>query len=704
MAVNIPAGVIRHGPTETTGSNYPLGKGRHMMEVKNKMPAPVQITAEQLLREAVDRQLDDLAQIRPQQRVVDEDELQQYRVRKRKEFEDTLRRQRHHIGTWIKYAEWEAAQKEFRRARSVFERALGVDYQNTTLWLKYIEMESKNKFINSCRNLFDRVCLLLPRQEQFWYKYAHMEELLGNYAVQACVLVARELLWCHCAAGARNVYERWMEWNPSDKGWMLYIHFEERCKELERARKVFENWGRLISIVFWWRQVKFCAIRPVSAALQIELLPEDMLDEAFYIKFAQFEERQRETERAKVIYQQALERLPKGESDVLYEKYVTFQKQFGDKEGIEDTVLSKRAFVYEEELHKNSLNYDCWIDYIRLEESRGDIDKIRNTYERALANVPPVAEKRCWKRYVYIWICYALFEELQANDIARCREVYQKMTEVIPHKKFSFAKVWSLYASFEVRQLDLNRARRIFGRAIAECGKPKIFVAYAQLELRLGNIDRCRQIYAKFIELHPFNPRAWIAMIDLEMVAEEQERTRALCELAISMEQMDMPELLWKTYIDLEIGWGALDRARNLYERLVEKTQHVKVFKSYADFEWRVAEDVANSRKVLQRGIEVCKSNSADAERASLLEPSVYLRQHWLSLEREGGDAEAIARVFNMLPKKVKKMRVEKDEETGEETAVETIAFVFPDDPGSVANLKILQAAKLWKRKQAAGV
>lgn len=68
------------------------------------------------------------------------------------------------------------------------------------------------------------------------------------------------------------------------------------------------------------------------------------------------------------------------------------------REGIEDTVLSKRAFVYEEELHKNPLNYDCWIDYIRLEENRGDIDKIRNTYERALANVPPVLEKRCWKR------------------------------------------------------------------------------------------------------------------------------------------------------------------------------------------------------------------------------------------------------------------------------------------------------------------
>lgn len=51
-----------------------------------------------------------------------------------------------------------------------------------------------------------------------------------------------KLLLSDGVAGARNVYERWMEWNPSDKGWMLYVHFEERCKELGRARKVFEKY------------------------------------------------------------------------------------------------------------------------------------------------------------------------------------------------------------------------------------------------------------------------------------------------------------------------------------------------------------------------------------------------------------------------------------------------------------------------------
>jgi len=54
---------------------------------------------------------------------------QQYRVTKRKEFEDQIRRQRQHLGTYMKYAVWEESQNEFERARSVYERCLDVDYR-----------------------------------------------------------------------------------------------------------------------------------------------------------------------------------------------------------------------------------------------------------------------------------------------------------------------------------------------------------------------------------------------------------------------------------------------------------------------------------------------------------------------------------------------------------------------------------------------
>lgn len=46
------------------------------------------------------------------------------------QFEDAIRKQREHIGNWMKYSAWEESQMEFERARSVYERSLEVDYRN----------------------------------------------------------------------------------------------------------------------------------------------------------------------------------------------------------------------------------------------------------------------------------------------------------------------------------------------------------------------------------------------------------------------------------------------------------------------------------------------------------------------------------------------------------------------------------------------
>jgi hypothetical protein len=46
-------------------------------------------------------------------------------------------------------------------------------------------------------------------------------------------------------------------------------------------------------------------------------------------------------------------------------------------------------------------------------------------YERAVANLPPGNDKRFWRRYIYLWIKYALFEELDTGEPERAREVYR---------------------------------------------------------------------------------------------------------------------------------------------------------------------------------------------------------------------------------------------------------------------------------------
>lgn len=137
--------------------------------VKNKAAAPIQISAEQLLREAVERT--DTEVNRPTQRFADIEELKEWQGRKRKEYEDYVRRNRINMNNWMRYAQFELENKEFRRARSIFERALDVDSTSVVLWIRYAESEMKNRNVNHARNLLDRAVTILPRIDKLWYKY-----------------------------------------------------------------------------------------------------------------------------------------------------------------------------------------------------------------------------------------------------------------------------------------------------------------------------------------------------------------------------------------------------------------------------------------------------------------------------------------------------------------------------------------------------
>lgn len=395
-----------------------------------------------------------------------------------------------------------------------------------------------------------------------------------------------------------------------------------------------------------------------------------------------------------MIYKLALDRVPKDQAQDLYRRYIAFEKQHGERDEIEDVVLNKRRGQYEEALRQNPRNYDVWFDYTRLEEAAGEHEKTREVYERAVAEAPPIKQKRYWRRYMYLWLNYAIWEETAANDVERARKVYDAAILVVPHKTFSFAKLWQLYAEFELRQLNLDKARMIYGRAIGECGKEKIFTNYSEMELRLGNIDRCRKIYAKFLETHATVAKAWNAFVDLEVSVGEIERARRLCEIAIDLEELEMPELVWKRYIDLEIEEENWDEARALFERLLEKTNHARVYIAYAQFEAKV--DVEKMREVLDKGEKVFKLSDDKESRALLLDAA-------LALEKKKGTEESVKSMEERQPKKVKRKRQLTDD-AGEDAGFEEyIDYIFPEDGRAAeGKLKILQMAQAWKKAKLA--
>lgn len=56
------------------------------------------------------------------------------------------------------------------------------------------------------------------------------------------------------------------------------------------------------------------------------------------------------------------------------------------------------------------------------------------------------------------------------------------MIQLVPHKQFTFAKVWLMFARFEVRRLNLPAARKVLGTAIGMGPKEALFKGYIQLE------------------------------------------------------------------------------------------------------------------------------------------------------------------------------------------------------------------------------
>ncbi|KAI8824748.1 hypothetical protein BJ741DRAFT_632745 [Chytriomyces cf. hyalinus JEL632] len=671
-----------------------MDRGQRSSKVKNKNAAQVQITAEQLLREAQERSSEQPF-VKEKQKIADLDELNDYKQKKRKGFEDAIRKNRNHVGTWLKYAAWEESLGEIERARSVFERSLDIEHRNQTLWTKYAEMEMKHKNVNMARNIFDRAVAILPRVDVFWYKYTYMEEVLDN------------------VAGARQVFERWMSWEPAEDAWLAYIKLEKRYNENAKARGVFQRFvGCHPQPKNWLKWAKFEeSIGRTDHSREIyekciETLGEEFVDQNVYISFAKFETRLKEQDRARTIYKYALSKLPKSKAENLHNVYSQFEKQFGGREGIEDVIVTKRRVKYEEEVSQNSKDYDVWFDYTRLEESTGDFDRIRDVYERAIAEIPLIKEKRFWRRYIYLWLFYAVWEERVAKDMERTKAIFTQCLNLIPHKTFTFAKVWLLYAKFLIRRNDFAGFRKALGTSIGMCPKDRLFRGYIELELKLQEVDRVRTLYEKYLSWNAGNSAAWVRYAHVEHSVGDMDRCRGIFEIAIGQEALEMPEILWKAYIDVEIEEEEYSRASYLYERLLKRSEHVKVWIAYARFEYGNAdngEDASSRlpavRAIFSRGYDTLRRKGEKHDRAFLVET-------WREFEKSFGDKESLAAVEAKIPRMVKKRRRVEGEESGGVGGMweEYNDYLFPDDETERPNLKLFEMAHAWKEKMKLGL
>jgi crooked neck len=245
------------------------------------------------------------------------------------------------MGHWIKYASWEETQKDIRRARSVYERTLEVDPHFTTTYIKYADMEIRNRFPIHALNILNRAVTILPRIPQFWFKFVHVQEMLGDFA------------------GARGVFERWMEWEPDEPAWMAYVKFELRLNEVELARKIYQRFVACHTSVRAW--IKYTSFEEkfggVAAAREAYVKAIDsfsdtseVADASLYSVFAKFEKVHGEIKRARAVLAHGIDHVTKSQAQILYDELASLEREHGEKDDIEGAIVKKKRFEYEEVL------------------------------------------------------------------------------------------------------------------------------------------------------------------------------------------------------------------------------------------------------------------------------------------------------------------------------------------------------------------
>ncbi|CAG98595.1 Clf1p [Kluyveromyces lactis] len=671
------------------------------------------ITADNILKDAFSQKKQIAATTKAD--ILDLEELKDWQRRKRTEYETVLKRNRLDLRQWMRYAQFEFDQKDIRRARSIYERALLVDHGFIPLWIQYIDSEIKWKNINHARNLLDRATNALPRVDKLWFKYLLLEESLGNQGI------------------VRGIYTRWCSFEPGPDAWDSFIEFETRCLNFENVRNIYSKFVLVHpQIDTWLKWVRFeqthgdiSSVRTVfSFALDTltSFSGTPLVDiERVIGSFASWEASQGEYERSRTLYRLAVERWPI--SEALKEQQIQFEKKFGSSKNMEDIVIAKRKAEYEQYLKSDPYHYSTWWVYIDLVEEKYQ-EQLTSAFQSfiELAKPKSLVKDSSWKRYIRICVRYLVYLELTINDLPTIRSVYQDILDIIPHKKFTFGKLWIMYAEFEIRQNNLLKARKILGVSLGKSPKPKVFKYYINLEIRLKEFDRVRKLYEKYIDFNPSSVQSWLDYAELEENLGDEDRSRGIYDISMSnnvgLSESDQLIVIQR-YIAFETDAAEYEKARELYEKYLilsrydvniwinqalfestipTETQLIAYQQSHQDgnfdddgeeeFSFEITpENKHHTRAIFEKAISYFKEHNEDKKRQQVL-------QSLLEYEKVHGNQETLEKVNARQPSLVReKVTIDNIEQ-------ESYKLDFPDDrvaqPPIARNL--LALAKQWEK------
>lgn len=343
---------------------------------------------------------------------------------------------------WAQFASFYGQQNDDENARKIFERGTEAVFRTSaelaSMWAEYIEFELKRGDFDRARALLARA-LRVPSPSSFGaLKESDWAMSISSVRQQGLAALSSSQLQAH---------QRWVaaHLHRSTPLWCLRADVEESVGTAEQAKAVYDkilelkiasplviiNYADLLQRQSYFED----SFKIYERGVSMFKFPHAM--DVWICYLTQFVERYRDTklERARDLFEQAIQAAPPSTSKIFYIMYADLEERYG---------LARHAMnIYDRATRAvdDSDKFVLFNLYISRATEFFGVTRTRDIYEKALHSLPDRFVKDICLQYADL--------ELKLGEIDRARAIYTYCCQFCDPR--SHPNFWTVWNDFEIR-------------------------------------------------------------------------------------------------------------------------------------------------------------------------------------------------------------------------------------------------------------
>ena len=321
-----------------------------------------------------------------------------------------------------------------------------------------------------------------------------------------------------------------------------------------------------------------------------------------------------------------------------------------------------------------------WLSAAQLEKQHGNSESLDALLERACSYCPRAED---------LWLMRAK-EKWLAGQVAAARSILDSAFNANPESE----DVWLAAVKLESENEEFGRARLLLSKARDKSGTAHVWMKSALLERQMGDESAQDKLLSEALLKFPTYPKLWMMKGQFHLLRAEALKSKASASAsttasasatavptAVSATVQEQVEIevdrareayrqglklvpsavdLWLCYVELEVSYGAVPKARSILETArLKNPKNDKLWLSAIRVEQR-AQNEKVAEQLLAKALQECpNSGLLYAHAIASDKPPARKARSYDALKRTKDDAmvfTAVAKLF-WLERKVKKAR-----------------------------------------------